>query len=528
MINLIPRPLRVTELKEKKYFSTSTVVCGDFCDTVKLFEYLIPKSVNAPKNTLTFIKDASLAADGYKITYNGENIQIYCADKGGALYGFMTLVQLCAGKEQFDAADITDKPKFSWRGFMLDCSRHFWPVEHIKKTLDTLAFLKMNVFHWHLCDDQGWRIEIKKYPILTEKGTARKGSTRSPEQSIDKEKAYDDGPYGKGLYYTQEAAKEIVRYAAERNITVVPEIDVPGHSAAIIACMPELSCTGEPIDVEARYGILDKVLCPSKPRIYEVLKDIFDELCEIFPAPYFHIGGDEVVPDAWNNCPNCQALMKEHNLKDHVGLHAYFNDIIIAHLRSRGKKVIGWNEMLNEKIDKTSVGQFWTFERGLEQALEMINRQGFKAIMSSQVYLYADYPYSRLSLPATYNFNATSLGIESEESILGYEMPLWTEYIDNVLKFKFQTDVRFLALSETCWTDQKLKNYEGFEKRVEEMRGYFETLDMVIPPRRIYNGYSFDGAEDMTYYDRRMKGFTDYWYHDPECEFNYFKNLTCR
>ncbi|MBQ8740341.1 MAG: beta-N-acetylhexosaminidase [Clostridia bacterium] len=526
MINIIPKPQKATELKEKIFFSTKTALCGEFLETVKLFEGLIPAAVEAESNTLTFIKDESIAVDGYKLTYKDGNIEIYCSDKGGALYGFMTLVQLAAGKEQFDAVEVCDKPKYSWRSFMLDCSRHFWSVEHIKTTLDILASLKMNVFHWHLCDDQGWRVEIKKYPILTEKGTVRRGTCQSPLQSINKEKTYDDGIYGEGLYYTQDDVREIVAYAAERNITVIPEIDVPGHASAIIACMPELSCTGEPREVEPRFGILDNILCCAKPQVYEVLKDIFDELCELFPAPYFHIGGDEVVPTAWENCPDCQALMKKEGLADHVALHGYFNNILIAHLGTRGKRAIGWNDMLNPDLDKTAIGQFWTGDRKLEEALDWVNNQGGDVILSSQIYMYGDYPYSRLSLSTTYNFNAEYLGIERMEGVLGYEIPLWTEYVKCPEKFGFQIHARLLAVAESCWTQPLLKNYENFEYRLENMRPYLESRGMVIPPRKIYSGYTFDGAENMTFYNRREDGFRKHWYGAVDYEFNMFKDLT--
>lgn len=523
MANIIPKPLKVVEREEKVYFSEKTVICGDFTDTIKLFSHLIPKAVEAKENKLIVTYDSIIAKDGYKIECYEGDIKIYCSDRGGALYGFMTLIQLCAGKDNFNAVAISDKPKFAWRSFMLDCSRHFWSVEYIKHTLDIMASLKLNVFHWHLCDDQGWRIEIKKYPVLTQKGTARRGSSRCPIQTIDKEKPFDEAPYGEGLYYTQQQAREIVEYAAARNITVVPEIDVPGHASAIIACMPQLSCTGEEIEVASAYGVLDKVLCCAKPQVYEVLKDIFDEICDLFPAPYFHIGGDEVVPDAWNKCPDCQDLMKKNGYKSHVELHGHFNNILIEYLKTKGKRTIGWNDMLNPNLDKTAIGQFWTFERGLEAALDWVNNQGGQAIISSQVYLYADYPYSRLSLPATYNFNASFLGIEHDEAVLGYEMPLWTEYIADEEKFAFHTDVRLLALSESCWTDPRLKNYEDFEHRVEKMRTYFEEKGMVIPPRSIYNGYTFDEADNITYFERRYKAYCEHWMYDVDCEYNLFK-----
>lgn len=526
MINLIPKPLYAKETGKKAAFSTKTKLCGEFLDTVKLFEYLIPQSDDMVENSLTFVRDGEIVADGYKITYDNDDIVISCSDKGGALYGFMTLVQLCAGKGEFDAVEISDKPEFAWRSFMLDCARQFWTVDYIKKTLDVLASLKMNVFHWHLCDDQGWRVEIKKYPILTEKGSARKGSSSCPKQTIDPVKQYEDAPYGEGLYYTQDDVKDVVAYAAERNITVIPEIDVPGHASAILACMPELSCDGKEREVEARFGILDNILCCAKPQVYDVLKDIFDELCELFPAPYFHIGGDEVVPTAWENCPACQALMKKEGLKDHVELHGYFNNILIAHLKTRGKRAIGWNDMLNPTLDKTAIGQFWTGDRKLEEALDWVNNIGGDVIISSQIYLYGDYPYSRLSLSNTYNFNCEYLGIERMEGVLGYEMPLWTEYVKDEHKFGFQIHVRLLALSETCWTKPILKNYDNFEHRLENMREYFTSCGLVIPPRKIYSGYSFEEAENMTFFERREVGFRKHWYFDVDYEYNLFKDLT--
>lgn len=518
MANIIPKPLKSKGLDRNVNFSTNTQLCGEFLDTVKLFEDRIPKAEKAPANKLTILKDDTIAAEGYILDYNDNDIVITASDKSGALYGFMTLLQISAGKEEFEAVYVNDKPKYKWRSFMLDCSRHFSPMDRIKKTLDILATLKLNTFHWHLCDDQGWRIEIKKYPVLTEHGSIRKGTSASPAQIRDDDPPYDIGEYGRGLYYTQDDAREIVAYAAARGITVIPEIDVPGHATAIVSCMPELSCTGEPVDVDPRFGILEVSLCPAKQKVYEVLKDIFDELCEIFPAPYFHIGGDEVIPKAWDNCPDCQKLIKENNLKSHVGLHRYFNNILVAHLKTRGKRTIGWNEMLCPELDKTAIGQFWTFECGLPEALDWVNNQNGEVIISSGMYMYADYPYSRLSLSATYNFNAEYLGIERMENILGYEIPLWTEYVTSDEKFALQAYPRLLALSEMCWTQPLLKNYENFEFRLENMREYFDSIGINLPPRRTYCGYTFDGAEDMTFFERRMTAFWDHWYGDVDYE----------
>ena len=526
MINLIPRPQKFKETGEKISFSTKTKIQGEFLETVELFSYMIPSAKEASENTLTFIKDDKIVKDGYLITYTDGDINIFCSDKGGALYGFISLVQLAQGNDTFDSVEIADNPQFAWRGFMLDSARHFWTVNHIKKTLDILAQLKMNVFHWHLTDDQGWRIEIKKYPELTLKGAVRKGSSRSPHQTNDPVKKYDDAPYGDGLYYSQEEVKDIVAYAYARNITVIPEIDLPGHTSAMLACLPQLSCDGKEREVASRFGILDNILCCAKPQVYNVLKDIIDELCQLFPAPYFHIGGDEVVPTAWGNCPDCQALMREHNLKDFVELHRYFNNIIVDYLKEHGKRAIGWNDMLNPDLDKTAIGQFWTDEHKLDVALNWVNNLSGDAIISSQKYLYSDYPYSRLSLSNTYNFNCEYLGIERIDGVLGYEMPLWTEYVKDENKFGFQTHVRLLAVAETCWTNSKFKNYENFEYRLENMRKYLLAQGLIIPPRKIYSGYSFENAENMTFFERKEVGFHKNWYFDVDYEYNLFKDLT--
>ncbi len=521
MNNIIPKPQKSKGLKREVCFSTNTALCGEFLDTVKLFDYLIPKAESACCNKLTFVKNDGIVAEGYTIGYDCCDITISASDSKGALNGFMTLVQMSAGKEKFEAYEVEDSPKFKWRGLMLDCSRHFSAIERIKKTLDYLAMFKYNVFHWHLCDDQGWRIEIKKYPVLCEHGSIRKGTSATAFKSVNRE--YTEGEYGRGLYYTQDDAREIVAYAAARGISVIPEIDVPGHASAIISCMPELSCSGEKCDVEPCFGIFDKVLCCAKPRVYEVLKDIIDELCDIFPAPYFHIGGDEVVPDSWNNCPDCQKLMQDNGLENHVALHHYFNDILVEHIKSKGRRTIGWNEMLNPKLDKSAIGQFWTFENGLPEALDWVNNQNGEVIISSGMYVYADYPYSRLSLSATYNFNADYLGIERMENVLGYEFPLWTEYVRSDEKYALQLYPRMLAMAETCWSDPLLKNYENFEKRLENQRGFFESIGITLPPRRVYSGYTFDGAEDMTFADRRMTAFKDHWYNSPDYELNEMK-----
>ena len=523
MANIIPRPIKTKELEEKVWFSKKTVISGEFSEVAELFEHLIPETVDAEANTLNFIVDNDIAEEGYKIICENGDINLFCSARAGALYGFMTIVQLAAGNDNFNAVVIEDAPKYNWRGFMLDCSRHFWPMEKLKEILDYMASIKMNVFHWHLADDQGWRIEIKKYPLLTEKGSIRKGTPYSVIHMRDKDSTYNAGEYGRGLFYSQEDAREIVAYAAARNIMVVPEIDVPGHATAAIACYPEISCDNREVEVEPHFGIFKNNLCCARPESYDFIKGVIDELCDIFPAPYFHIGGDEVVSEQWDNCPACQELMKKEGLKDHVELHGYFNNILVDHLKTRGKAAIGWNEIISENMDDTAIPQVWT-TRGAKKAIKWSETRG-PVILTQYNYVYSDMAYSLIPLSKTYNYSPNFEGFE-DENILGIEMPQWTEYIPHNKKFDFQTYVRLLAISEVAWTDVRNKHYEDFETRVETMRPYFKSIGINLAPKTIYCGNTFTGADAMTEDKRKEKG-RFLWSRNPYYELellDYYKN----
>ena len=515
MANIIPRPVLSKETDEKVWFSKKTVITGAFSEVATLFENLIPEAKDASENTLTFILDNTIPEEGYKILYDNGDINVFCSARAGALYGFMTLVQLAAGNDSINAVVINDYPKYNWRGFMLDCSRHFWSMDKLKQILDYMASIKMNVFHWHLADDQGWRIEIKKYPLLTEKGAIRKGTQYSVVHVRDKFSTYNEGEYGRGLFYTQDDAREIVAYAAARNIMVVPEIDVPGHATAAVACYPEISCDNRIVDVEPHFGIFKNNLCCSRPESYEFIKTVIDELCDIFPAPYFHIGGDEVESEQWDNCPSCQALMKEQGLKDHVELHGYFNNILVEHLKTKGKCAIGWNEIISDNMDPSAIPQVWT-TTGADKAIEWSQTKG-QVLLTQYNYVYSDMAYSVIPLSKTYNYSPFFEGFE-DENILGIEMPQWCEYIPTDKKFDFQTLVRLLAISEVGWTDIKNKNYEDFETRVETLRPYFKSIGINLTPKYIYCGNTILGAENMTEAVRKDKG-RYIWSRNPNCEF---------
>lgn len=515
MANIIPRPLSLKQTDEKVFFSKKTEISGEFSDVLKPFENLIADSDSAESNKLTFFADETIAKDGYKIICTDGDINVFCSDCGGALYAFMTLVQLAAGGDSFNAVTVADAPAYAWRGFMLDCSRHFWTKDKIKQVLDFMASIKMNIFHWHLSDDQGWRIEIKKYPLLTEKGSIRKGTPVSIKQIQSIGPKHDEKEYGRGLFYTQDDAREIVKYAAERNITVVPEIDIPGHASAAIACYPEISCDGKDIDVEPLFGIFKNNLCCGKPAAYEFVKTVIDELCDIFPAPYFHIGGDEVLSEPWDNCPDCQKVMKENNLKNHVELQGYFNNIIIAYLKEKGRKAVGYNEIISDNLDKSAIAHVWT-TRALKEALEWAEKGG-KTIQMLSPYVYADMAFGRIPLSKTYNYNPYFEGFTNTDSTMGFEIPLWTEYVCDERKFAFQIFVRLLAMSEVSWAPVENKNYEDFEQRVENLRGYFKNRGINLAPRRIYCGNTFMGADSIPP-EKRMYDAYQHFANNPYFE----------
>lgn len=293
-MNIIPKPIKAQKTGEKVNFSSKTSLNGDFLQTQKFAEKELSEKQSAEENNINFVKDDKIPKEGYKIECNDKNITVAASDEAGAFYAFMTLCQLSAGKNCFDAVYIEDAPRYRHRGFMLDSARHFWKVEKVKEILSFMASIKMNIFHWHLTDDQGWRVEIKKYPLLTQKGTTR-DSTPLAVKGMESGKGKRDlNKYGEGMFYSQDEIRDIVAFAKERHIEIIPEIDMPGHLVAAIACYPELSCTGEETSVSNKWGILDNIGCCGKENVYTFAKDVIDELCELFPYPYFHIGGDEV------------------------------------------------------------------------------------------------------------------------------------------------------------------------------------------------------------------------------------------
>ena len=419
--------------------------------------------------------------EAYSLTVSNKGIKIAGKTAAGVFYGIQTLRKSLPVLDNAEAITlpatvISDAPRFGYRGMMLDCGRHFWPVPFVKKFIDILALHNMNVFHWHLNEDQGWRIEIKKYPKLTEIGSKRSCTVLGHNSDID-----DGTPY-EG-FYTQDEAREIVRYAAERNITVIPEIDMPGHTVAALASYPELGCTGGPYSVGYGWGIYKDVLCLGNEKVYTFLQNIIDELIDIFPAKYIHIGGDESPTVRWENCPKCQALAKANNV-DAKHLQGVFTNRMEKYINSKGRSIIGWDEIAQGNINKSATIMSW---RGVEPGSKA-TEAGHDVIMSPTTYCYFDYYQSEnkdkepmciggyLPVSKVYEFDAApeSLSETAKKHILGVQANLWTEYVNTTNMVEYMILPRMAALSEVQWTPVARKNFDEFVKRETHMTNIYD------------------------------------------------------
>lgn len=496
-MNIIPKPQKAVEKSGRFTLSAST---GYYLDAVfaaqePFFTALIgralkekPAACAQDAAAIVFLKDESLPADGYKLSVTADSVRVSAGDRGGVLYAMQTLRQIFDADLHEDAESLTapccqieDAPRYKWRGLMLDSARHFWDVATVKRYLDLMFRNKLNVFHWHLTDDQGWRIEIKKYPLLTEIGSKRKDTEIHGWKSLDMEGKPHEG------FYTQEEIREIVRYAEERNIMVVPEIDMPAHFAAAMAAYNWLGCREIPCEVHWFFaGFVPKHMnwpdwnrsaCAGKETTYEFIFNVLDEMAELFPAPYFHIGGDEAPKDEWKKCPACQKRMAENGLKNVDELQGYFNNRVADHLKKKGKRLIVWNEALKaNNLDKSVVGQYWTPQR--DRYAEKYVNNGGEMIMSKHQAFYFDMYYAQYPLRNTYKFEPAKLGVkaEAQERILGVEGELWTEFIAEVEKLDLNTHPRMEALAEVAWTPREGRDFEDFMERVHHEEKALEKL----------------------------------------------------
>lgn len=467
----------------KEFADKITFVSGRICS------YATP--VGLAKNCakvkgFIFLKDANLAEEEYSIDITKANCIVRASSYNGFLYAIQTLKQLTsvnifgnepnpAEKFLFPCVKIQDKPRFGYRGMHLDCSRHFFSVEEVKKCLDIMALYKLNRFHWHLTDDQGWRVEIKKYPRLTEIGAFRNGTV------IKKDWGSNDG-VRYGGYYTQEQMKDIVAYAGKLGIVVIPEIDLPGHMMGALAGYPELGCTGGPYEVWTRWGISEQVLCPGKEAMFSFLEDVFTELMDIFPSEYIHIGGDECPKTEWEKCPACQARIKQLGIKadGHHSAEQFLQSYVTARvqkfLNDHGRRIIGWDEVLEGELAEGATVMSW---RGTEGGIKA-SAMGFDVIMTPNTYCYFDYYQSEdqdkepfgiggfLPWDKVYSYEPLEgLNDSQQKHILGVQANLWTEYVATPEHLEYMLLPRMNALSEVQWCVPENKDIERFKAAME-------------------------------------------------------------
>ena len=418
-------------------------------------------------NSINFNKEQ------YEIVVSDSKIIISAPTSQGLFYGIQTLLQMVPFEQKNEIAipciQISDAPKYAWRGMHLDVCRHYFPITFIKKYIDYLAHYKMNTFHWHLTEDQGWRIEIKKYPKLTEIGSWRNGSMvgRYDDQKID------DIKYGG--FYTQEEIKEVVAYASQRHITIIPEIEMPGHSLAALAAYPELSCTGGPFEVGKKWGVFDDVYCP-KEETFTFLENVLSEVMALFPSEYIHIGGDECPKTRWKSCAHCQKIIKEKGLKDEHELQSYFIQRIEKFVNSKGRKIIGWDEILEGGLAPNAAVMSW---RGTEGGIAAAKQKHY-VVMTPGSHCYFDHYQGKpeneplaiggfTSLEKVYNFNPMpeELNAEERKYILGAQANIWTEYILTPEQVEYMIMPRMSALAEVLWGTANPENFIDFKTRLQ-------------------------------------------------------------
>ncbi len=409
----------------------------------------------------------------YKLTISKNKISIEASEGVGVFYALQSLIQLLPVNGKVSLAvpclAIEDFPRYKWRGMHLDCSRHFFSTAFVKKYIEMMASYKMNVFHWHLTDDQGWRIEIKHYPMLTEVGAWRKGSMVGPYA----DQKFDSIPYGG--FYTQEEIKDIVDYANMLHVTIVPEIEMPGHALAALAAYPEYSCSGEPCEVGMKWGVETNVFCPAE-HTFTFLDDILGEVASLFPGKYIHIGGDEVLKDEWEKSPLCQQIMQNNGFKNYNELQSFFIKRIEYIVRIKGKSIIGWDEILDGGLAPNAAVMSW---RGIEGGIAAA-KQNHDVVMTPGAFCYFDHyqadPKTEplaiggfTTLEKVYSYEPTpdSLSVEEAKHIMGAQGNVWTEYMYNSDQVEYMAMPRMAALAEIVWVPKEKKNYQNFYQRME-------------------------------------------------------------
>lgn len=508
-LEVIPLPNKVSLLNDGSSFviDESTTICypegnekmkrnaeflAAYIKQVATTEVRLSADAKGGDNSIVLSLDNTLSNDeGYELSVSKEQISVKGKTEAGVFYGIQTLHKALPVTDGTTLAaipcgSVKDYPRFGYRGFMVDVGRHFFSVDYLKEIIDMLALHNINYFHWHLTEDQGWRIEIKKYPKLTEIGSKRKCTIKDWET-----KELDSIPVSG--YYTQEEAKEIVRYAAERYITVIPEIDMPGHMLAALASYPELGCTGGPYEVATTFGVFRNVLCGGNEKTLQFAKDVINEIMDIFPSPYIHIGGDECPKYHWKTCAKCQKKIRELGLKDskeHTKenqLQAWFMGEVEKEIQKRGREMMAWDEILAGNPAKSTIVMAWTTPEARLKAIE----NGYRTIACPIQHLYfSNAKFNQLrglsSIERVYLFDPVPDGATPEQAknIVGAQACIWTEWTKDSVKMEWQMMPRIAALAEIQWSKPENKNMQDFLKRLKHQ------LEM-------YKVYGYNYKEDI-------------------------------
>ena len=508
---VVPRPLDVVETKGQFVVTPKTVIVPTADELVRPAE-IFAGYVSAEEGmTLAVDKDAkkgivltldsALGKEEYSLDVTSKGVKIVGSTPQGVFYGLQSLRQmLVAGKVtkkgvEIEAVSIKDKPLLGYRGAMLDVCRHFFTVKEVKQFIDMIAMHKMNVFHWHLTEDQGWRVEIKKYPNLIKKGSVRKETILGRNHST----SYDGTPHGG--YYTQEEIRDIVNYATERYIEVIPEIDMPGHMVAALASYNWLGCRDEKFEVRTKWGISKDVLCVGKETTFEFIEGVLEEIFDLFPSEYIHLGGDETPRDRWKECPLCQKRIQEEGLKDENELQSYFTHRVEKFLAKHGRKIIGWDEVIKGGVNKSVTVMLWNDHRR-QQATTL----GNDVILSPKFFCYFDYyqtlrPYSNKEGLMFTKRSATlrkahsldpyeNLAPEHHKNIKGVQCNLWTEFVSTFERVQEKVLPRMAGTAEAGWS-QGEKNFDDFARRLDNMRKLYDKAGF-----HHYATYFFDGVDE--------------------------------
>mgnify|MGYP000013529598 FL=1 len=483
-IDIIPRPVSVTEGNGVFRITSKTLIvaAGELQRPAEIFAADIRPVIGrdlpvAPKGDIALSTSPSLTAEEYSLTVTPKTVEVLGGSPQAVFYGLQTLRQLVAADGTIPAVVVRDKPCFAHRGGMLDSGRHYWTVDEVKRFVDILAMHKLNIFHWHLSEDQGWRIEIKRYPRLTEIGSIRRETVIGRyDQKDPSRNRYDGTPYGG--FYTPDDIRSIVAYAAERYIEVIPEIDMPGHMLGALASYPELGCRGKDYEVWTHWGISKDVLCAGKESTFEFVENVLAEVLGLFPSKFIHVGGDECPKDRWKECPACQQRIREEGLANENELQSYFMHRVEKWLHEHGRELIGWDEITQGGISKSAVIMAWTDQfRGTDAA-----KKGNRVIMTPKWNCYLDYaqtsapekyepigPTRYLSMRQVYRLDPYDRLKPAEyKNILGIQGNVWTEYIADFDHVQRMALPRMAAIAEVAWAYDR-KDYDDFEIRAKKL-----------------------------------------------------------